>query len=67
MTKTALPSTGLSGVEKRAENRACTNNMAESNSTTSVKENNLQGTTEQNNPVINTITGFILNLNASNH
>ena len=28
----ALPSSGLRGVEKKAEMAACTNNMAESNS-----------------------------------
>lgn len=60
MTKTALPNTGLRGVEKRAENTACTNNMAESDSTAAVKENNLLPTIiQQNNSLINTITFYL--------
>lgn len=38
MTKTALPSTGLRGVEKSAEKTACTNSMAESESRTELRE-----------------------------
>lgn len=64
----ALPRTGLRGVEKRAENRACTNNMAESESTAVVKENDLLSATIKQNNSINTITsGSILNLTVLKH